>query len=153
MRGGRRFQPAAQGCAVERGDERDVAARHRFEIGVAIEWERQPLRAPVLPIFRSPAQVEPGAEIVAMTEDDAAFCFFAGTLDGVAQLLHHGRIETIALVRAVQPDKGDLAFEFIGDGLFFAHGCSWFNGGKSMSRCAMAAGWIALVRGYRVRPG
>src|SRR4029077_6422409 len=61
-------------------------------------------------------------------EDDAAFGFFAGTLDGVAQLLHHGRIEAVAFVGAVQSDKGDLAFEFIGDGLFFAHGCSWFNG-------------------------
>ena len=128
MRGGSGFQPAAQRGAMQRRDERDVAARHRLEIGVAIERERQPLRAPVLPILRGPAQVETGAEIVAMTEDDAAFGFLAGALDSFAQLLHDGRIEAIAFVRTIEADKSDLAVQLVGDCLLFAHDFSWFSG-------------------------
>ena len=121
MRGGCRFEPAAQRCAMQRRDKGDVAARHRFEIRITVERERQPLRAPGLPILRGPVEVETSAEIVAMTEDDAAFGFFAGALDGFAQLFHHGRIEAVAFVRTVQADQRDLAFQFVGDRLFFAH--------------------------------
>src|SRR5205807_5328023 len=102
------------------------AARHRLEIGVAVELERQPLRAPGLPALRRPAQVEAGAEIVAVAEDDAALGFLAGALDRLAQLLHHRRIEAVALVRAVQAHQRDLAVELVGDRLFLAHGFSWF---------------------------
>ena len=121
VRGRGGLESAAQRRAVQRRDERDVAARHRLEIGVAIELERQPLRAPGLPAFGRPAQVEPGAEVVAMAEDDAALRLFAGALDGLAQLLHHRRIEAVALVRAVEADQGDLALQLVGDRLLFAH--------------------------------
>jgi hypothetical protein len=56
-----------------------------------------------------------------MTEDDSAFCLLAGAVDGRAQLLHHGQVKAIALVRAVEPDKRDLALQLVGDGLLFAH--------------------------------
>src|SRR5947208_13637441 len=102
-------------------DERDVPARHHLEIAIAIELEWQPLRTSCLPALRRPAQVKPSAEIVAMTEDDAAFCLLAGAVNGCAQLLHHGQVKAIALIRAVESDKRDLALQLIGDGLLFAH--------------------------------
>src|SRR5262249_44401325 len=119
---------------MQRRNEGNVAARHRFEKGVAIEWKRQPLRAPVLPTFRGPAQVQPGAEIVAMAEDDAAFCFLAGAIDRFAQLPHHRRIEAVALVRTIEPDQGDLALQLVGDRLFFAHDLLLVSTGKSSPR-------------------
>src|SRR6202012_682788 len=128
---------AAQGRAVQRRDERDVASRHRLEIGVAVEWKGQPLRAPGLPIFRRPAQIEAGAEIVAVPEDDAALGLFAGPLDGDAQRLHHVWVEAVPLVRPVQPDESDLAFQFIGDDVLFAHARSWFSAAGTRPRCAM----------------
>ena len=84
-----RLESAAERRAVQRRDERDVAARHRLEIAVAVERKRQPLRAAGLPVLRGPAQIEPGAEVVAVAEDDAALRLLAGALDGLAQLLHH----------------------------------------------------------------
>src|SRR5215471_6562350 len=121
MRGRGRLEPATQRRTMQRRDEGNVAARHRFKKGVAIERKRQPLRAAVLPTFRGPAQVQPGAEIVAMAEDDAAFRFLAGAIDNFAQLPHHGRIEAVALVRTIEADEGDLSLELVGDRLFFAH--------------------------------
>jgi hypothetical protein len=121
MRGGCRFQPAAQRCAVQRGDERDVAAGHLLEIGLAIEPKRQPLRLSVLPILCRPAQIKAGAKVLTMAEDDPAFGFFASALDRGAQLLHDGRVEAVALVRAIKADQCDLAVEFVGDCLLFAH--------------------------------
>ncbi len=59
-----------------------------------------------------------------MAENDAAFGLFAGALDRRAQLLHHRRIEAIALVRPVETDQRNLAVELVGDGLFFAHDLS-----------------------------
>src|SRR6266436_9584618 len=105
MRGRGRLESAAQRRTMERRNEGNVAARHRFEEGVAIERKRQPLRAAVLPTFRRPAQVQPGAEIVAMAEDDAAFRFLAGAIDRFAQLLHHRRIEAVALIRTIEADE------------------------------------------------
>src|SRR5262249_60031424 len=49
-----------------------------------------------------------------------------GALDRLAQLLHHRRVEAVALVRAVQPDQRDLAVKLVGDRLFLAHDFSWF---------------------------
>ena len=134
VRGGRRLEPAAERGAMQRRDERDVAARHRLEIAVAVELERQPLGAAVLPVLRRPAQVEPGAEVVAVAEDDAALGLFAGALDGLAQLLHHRRIEAVALVRAIEADEGDLAVELVGDRFFFAHELLLVQRGKSSPR-------------------
>ncbi len=102
-------------------DERNVAARYRLEEGVAVERKRQPLRAAGLPVLRGPAQIEPGAEIVAMAEDDAAFRLLAGAINGFAQLLRHRRIEAVALVGAVEADERDLALELVGDRLLLAH--------------------------------
>src|SRR5262249_12427303 len=107
--------------AVQRRDERDIAPRHRLEIGVAIEREWQPFRASGLPAFGRPAQVEAGAEIIAMAEDDAALRLLARALDGRAQCLHHRRIEAIAFVRTIEADQRDLAVQLVGDHLFFAH--------------------------------
>src|SRR6266446_4202957 len=126
---------------VPRRDERNVAARHRFEEGVAIERKRQPLRAAVLPTFRRPAQVQPGAEIVAMAEDDAAFRFLAGAIDRFAQLPHHRRIEAVAFVRTIEPDQGDLALELVGDRLFFAHELLLVSTGKSSPSRAIMLLW------------
>src|SRR6185369_9559329 len=70
-------------------------------------------------------------------------------LDGHAQLLHHRRVEAVALVRAVQPDKGDLAVQLVGDRLFFAHKLLLelllVQRGNSSPRCAMTFRWISLV--------
>src|SRR5262249_6839556 len=101
VRGRRGLQSPAQRRAMQRRDERNVAARHHLEIAIAIELERQPLRASCLPALRRPAQVKPSAEIIAMTKDDAALCFLASAIDVCAQLLHHGHVKAIALVRAV----------------------------------------------------
>src|SRR4029077_12277137 len=92
-----------------------------------------PLRAPGLPVLRRPAQVEAGAEIVAVAEDDAALGLLAGALDRLLELLHHGRVEAVALVRPIQPHQRDLAVELVGDRLFFAHGFSW------LARCPAPA--------------
>src|SRR6516165_5964051 len=106
---------------MQRRDERNVAARHRLEIGVTIELKRQPLRASRLPAFSRPAQVEPGAEVVAVAEDDAAFRLLAGALDGRAQLLHHRRVEAVALVRAIEADQRNLSIKLVSDRLLFTH--------------------------------
>src|SRR4051812_25331903 len=111
MRGSGRLEPAAESGAMQRRDERNVAARHRLEIAVAVELEGQPLRAPGLPAFGSPAQVKAGAEVVAVAKDDAAFGFLASALDGYAQPLHHVRVEAVALVRPIEADQGNLALQ------------------------------------------
>src|SRR5215468_8008608 len=134
MRGRGRLEPATQRRTMQRRDERNVATRHRFKKGVAIERKRQPLRAAILPTFRGPAQVQPGAEIVAMAEDDAAFRFLAGAIDRFAQLPHHRRIEAVAFVRTIEPDEGDLALELVGDRLFFAHELLLVSTGRSNPR-------------------
>src|SRR5215470_16739505 len=66
-----------------------------------------------------------------MAEDDAAFRFLAGAIDRFAQLPHHRRIEAVAFVRTIEPDKGDLALELVGDRLFFAHELLLVSTGKS----------------------
>jgi hypothetical protein len=121
MRGHSGLESAAQRRAMQRCDERNVAARHQLEIAIAIELERQPFRPSCLPALRRPAQVEPRAEIVAMAEDDAALRLLAGAVDGCTQLFHHGWVEAIVFVRAVEPDKRDLALQLVGDALLFAH--------------------------------
>src|SRR5258708_2154587 len=145
MRGRRRLEAAAERGALQRRDERDVAARHRLEIAVAVERERQPLGAAGLPVLRRPAQVEAGAEIVAVAEDDPALRLFAGALDCRAQLLHHGGIEAVALVRAIEADEGDLAVELVGDRLFLAHAVLLVQRARSSPRWAMTLRWISFV--------
>src|SRR5579862_492206 len=140
-RGG--FETAAQRRAVQCCDERDVAARHFLEISVPVEREWQPRRSSGLPVLRRPPQIETGAKIVAMTEDDAAFRFRTGAFDGFAQLLHHGRIEAVALVRAVEADQRDLAVQFISDRLLFAHTKS--PGATSSNRRLRYSGAAALL--------
>ena len=115
MRGRGGLESAAQRRAVQRRDEGNVAARHRFEIGVAIERKRQPLRAPGLPAFRGPAQVEPGAELSPWPKMMPHFASSPARIDRLAQGLHHVRVEAVALVRTVEADQGDLALELVGD--------------------------------------
>src|SRR5262249_42979441 len=70
---------------------------------------------PVLPVLRRPAQIEPGAEIVAEAEDDHAFRLLAGALNNGAQLFHDVGDEAIALVGTVETDESDLVFRIVGD--------------------------------------
>src|SRR4029079_7140581 len=119
MRGRRWLKSAAERRAVQRRDEGNVAPRHRLEIAVAVELERQPLGAAGLPAFRRPAQIKPGAEIVPVAEDDTAFGLFTGALDGDAQPFHHVRVEAVALVRPVEADQGYLTLQLVGDDVFF----------------------------------
>ena len=114
LRGGSRFESAAQCRAMQRRDERDIAARHDLEIGVAVELERQALRPSGLPVFGGPAQVEAGAEIVAVTEDDAALAS-SPARSIAARTLHNVGVEAVALVGTVEPDQGDLAIQLVGD--------------------------------------
>src|ERR1700730_9936333 len=145
MRGRRGLEPAAKGPAMQPGYEGNVAARHRFKKSVAVERKRQPLGAPVLPLIRRPAQVDPSTKIVAMAEDDPAFGFLAGALDGRAQLFHDGGVEAVALIRTVETNESDLAFQLVGDRLFFAHKLLLVQRGKSSPRCAMMLRAISLV--------
>src|ERR1700730_7179451 len=137
MRGRGRLKTAAEGRAMQRRDKGNVSTCHRFKKSIAIEWKRQPLGASVLPVLRGPAQVEPGAEIIPVAEDDPAFRLLAGASHGLAQLLHHGGVEAVTLIRTVETDKSDLAFQLVGDGFFFAHELLLVQRGKSSPRCAM----------------
>src|SRR5215467_4590614 len=69
-----------------------------------------------------------------MAEDDAALRLLADAIDRLAQFPHHRRIEAVAFVRTIEPDKGDLALELVGDRLFFAHELLLVSTGKSSPR-------------------
>src|ERR1700722_19121427 len=116
-----RLKAAAQCGTMHCRDEWNIAARHRFKIGVAVELKRQALGAAGFPAFRRPAQVKAGTEIVTVAEDDAALGLLTGALDGDPQLLGDDRVEAVALVGAIKSDKGNLALQFVGDHLLFAH--------------------------------
>ena len=56
-----------------------------------------------------------------MAKNDAALRLLASAIDGLAQLLHHSRVEAVALVGAVEADKGDVSLQLVGDRLLFTH--------------------------------
>ena len=106
---------------MQRCNKGDVPPRDHFLVGVAIELEREPLRAAFFPVLCCPGEVQSGAEVVTMAEDDAAFGFVPGAQRGVTQLFHQVRAKGVALVRTVEADKSDLAFQLVGDHFLFTH--------------------------------
>ena len=110
----RKLQAAADDRAVQRGDERDRAARDDVEHFVpgVIGFFARPRRLHSLQQF---FEVEAGGKVHAVTEDHAGVGLLAGPHDGVAQLHDDGVVDGVALLRAVQPDERDRAVEFVGD--------------------------------------
>ena len=110
----RKLQAAADDRAVQRGDERDRAARDDVEHGVpgVIALLARPRRLHVLQQF---FEIEAGGKIHAVAEDHARVGLVAGAHDGVAQLHDDVVVDGVAFLRAVQPDQRDRAVEFVGD--------------------------------------
>jgi hypothetical protein len=114
VRRARQFESAADDSAVQRGHERNGPACDGVEHlvpRVALALARR-LHLTGRPRQRL-AEVEPGAEVLAVAEQHGDLGLFTGAVHGRAQCIDHGLVDRVALVGAVQADHRDRSVQFV----------------------------------------
>jgi len=115
--GGRgQFQSAAHHGPVQCCHKGDGPPRHLVEHGVPVVPKA--LGRPWLlaggPLEQF-CQIQAGAEIVAMPEQDADLGLLVGAQHRLRQCADQGIVDGIAFFGAIEPQQGDIAIEFVRD--------------------------------------
>ena len=98
MTGGRQFQPAADGCAMERGDDRHMAVTDGGEGGMpGARMMKRFLRVPRTML----GEVETGAETWAVAEDQHRLCLGLCARHAIGQRSEQPVVDGVSLLRPV----------------------------------------------------
>ncbi|MPN04511.1 hypothetical protein SDC9_151752 [bioreactor metagenome] len=115
MGGRRQFQPAADHCALHGGDDRNAAILDAVENAVpAARMLHHPKRLAMLML----GEIQPGAEVIALTRQDDGPCALRSGDQRRLQRCQQAVADRVALVRTRQGDGIDVVIDRGLDQLF-----------------------------------